>query len=133
MITPPRLARSFGVVVPVRASAIAGATTATVHGEYRPRAAAALVGRGVGVIVDATTSAPTLERGTPPAVRDAILGPRRADIMGELVARRYPTAMYANLADHTYVECGTGAVGWACWGGKTGGTELRRGAGSTQR
>ena len=53
--------------------------------------------------------------------------------MGELVAMRYPTELFANLADHTYVECGTGGKGWSCWGGKTGGGELRRGAGSTQR
>src|SRR5262245_5244182 len=53
--------------------------------------------------------------------------------MGELIAMRYPIPLVANLADHTYVECGTGARGWSCWGGKTGGTELRRGDGSTSR
>ncbi len=53
--------------------------------------------------------------------------------MGQLVARRYPTKLFANAADHTYVECGTGGRGWSCWGGKTGGTELRRGPGSTLR
>ena len=53
--------------------------------------------------------------------------------MGDLVAKRYPANLFANLADHTYVECGTGACGWSCWGGKTGGTELRRGSGSTLR
>ena len=53
--------------------------------------------------------------------------------MGQLVARRYSTKLFADLADHTYVECGTGSKGWSCWGGKTGGTELRRGDGSTQR
>ena len=53
--------------------------------------------------------------------------------MGELVAKRYPTNLAAGLADHTYVECGTGGRAWGCWGGKTGGTELRRGGGSTLR
>src|SRR5215831_11686284 len=53
--------------------------------------------------------------------------------MGDLVAKRYPTRLFANLADHTYVECGTGGKAWACWGGKTGGTELRRATGSTVR
>lgn len=46
---------------------------------------------------------------------------------------RYPTSLFANLADHTYVACGTGGKAWGCWGGKSGGTELRRGAGSTRR
>ncbi|HSM89095.1 MAG TPA: hypothetical protein VLT56_03650 [Desulfobacterales bacterium] len=53
--------------------------------------------------------------------------------MGTLVAMRYSTSLFANLADHTYVKCGTGGKAWGCWGGKTGGTELRRGTGSTQR
>lgn len=53
--------------------------------------------------------------------------------MGELVARRYPTVLFAKAADHTYVECGTGAKGWACWGGKTGGTMLTSNYGSTER
>jgi hypothetical protein len=53
--------------------------------------------------------------------------------MGVLIVKRYPTKLLADLADHTYVECGTGARGWSCWGGKTGGTELRRGNGSTRR
>ena len=53
--------------------------------------------------------------------------------MGELIAMRYPTELFANLADHTYVTCGTGGKAWSCWGGKTGGTELRRGVGSTRR
>lgn len=53
--------------------------------------------------------------------------------MGQLVARRYSTKLFANLADHTYVECGTGGKAWSCWGGKTGGAELRRGIGSTER
>ena len=53
--------------------------------------------------------------------------------MGDLVAMAYPTKLFANLADHTYVMCGTGGKAWACWGGKTGGTELRRATGSTQR
>jgi rhodanese-related sulfurtransferase len=53
--------------------------------------------------------------------------------MGTLVVMRYSTNLFANLADHTYVKCGTGAKAWGCWGGKTGGTELRRGTGSTNR
>ena len=53
--------------------------------------------------------------------------------MGVLVVKRYPVQGLADVADHTYVECGTGAQGWSCWGGKTGGTELRRGDGSTLR
>jgi hypothetical protein len=53
--------------------------------------------------------------------------------MGTLVVMRYSTRLFANLADHTYVKCGTGRKAWGCWGGKTGGTELRRGTGSTQR
>src|SRR5262245_12158331 len=53
--------------------------------------------------------------------------------MGELIAMRYPIPLVANLADHTYVTCGTGGRSWSCWGGKTGGTELRRGIGSTLR
>jgi hypothetical protein len=53
--------------------------------------------------------------------------------MGTLVAMRYPTKLFADLADHTYVMCGTGGAAWSCWGGKTGGTELRRGAGSTRQ
>ncbi len=53
--------------------------------------------------------------------------------MGTLIAKRYPITLLANAADHTYVECGTGGAAWSCWGGKTGGTELRRGAGSTKR
>src|SRR5262249_49242562 len=51
--------------------------------------------------------------------------------MGDLIAMRYPTELFANLADHTYVTCGSKA--WSCWGGKSGGTELRRGTGSTIR
>ncbi|MBE7502827.1 MAG: hypothetical protein HS113_21590 [Verrucomicrobiales bacterium] len=53
--------------------------------------------------------------------------------MGTLIAMAYPTKLFANLADHTYVKCGTGARAWSCWGGKTGGAELRRGQGSTRR
>lgn len=53
--------------------------------------------------------------------------------MGTLVVRHYRTSLFANLADHTYVECGTGGKAWACWGGKSGGTVLRRSAGSTRR
>jgi hypothetical protein len=53
--------------------------------------------------------------------------------MGTLVVMRYPTSLYANLADHTYVECGTGGKAWSCWGGKSGGTALRRSTASTKR
>lgn len=53
--------------------------------------------------------------------------------MGTFVAMRYPTNLFAGLADHTYVKCGTGAKAWSCWGGKTGGTELRRSVGSTNQ
>jgi len=52
---------------------------------------------------------------------------------GTLVVKTYRTTLFARLADHTYVECGTGAKGWSCWGGKTGGTALRSGTGSTRR
>jgi hypothetical protein len=53
--------------------------------------------------------------------------------MGTLIAMAYPTKLFANAADHTYVKCGTGKRAWGCWGGKTGGKELRRGTGSTKR
>ncbi|MEA3466811.1 MAG: hypothetical protein U9R57_01135 [Thermodesulfobacteriota bacterium] len=53
--------------------------------------------------------------------------------MGILAVRRYPTKLFLELADHTYVECGTGKKGWACWGGKTGGTALRKAPGSSSR
>lgn len=53
--------------------------------------------------------------------------------MGTLIAMAYPTALFAKQADHTYVKCGTGKKAWSCWGGKTGGKELRRGTGSTKR
>ena len=53
--------------------------------------------------------------------------------MGTLVAMHYPTSLFAGLADHTYVKCGTGGKAWGCWGGKTGGTEFRRGVGSTNQ
>lgn len=53
--------------------------------------------------------------------------------MGTLIAKHYRTTMFAKLADHTYVECGTGAKAWGCWGGKTGGKTLRSGTGSTNR
>jgi hypothetical protein len=52
--------------------------------------------------------------------------------MGTLVVMRYSTSLFANLADHTYVKCGTGGKAWGFWGGKTGGTELRRATGSTK-
>lgn len=53
--------------------------------------------------------------------------------MGTLIVMAYPTKLFANAADHTYVKCGTGKKAWGCWGGKKGGKELRRGQGSTQR
>lgn len=53
--------------------------------------------------------------------------------MGILRARAYPTQLFFNLADHTYVECGSGGKAWGCWGGKTGGRMLREGEGSTRR
>src|SRR5262245_20987312 len=55
----------------------------------------------------------------------------RTWVMGVLIAKKYPTNLFAKLADHTYVECGTGRKAWSCWGGKTGGTEFRRDLGST--
>lgn len=53
--------------------------------------------------------------------------------MAILTVKTYPTKLFLKAADHTYVECGTGAKGWACWGGKTGGTALRSGSGSSKR
>lgn len=53
--------------------------------------------------------------------------------MGTLVVRHYPTKLFLKAADHTYVECGTGAKGWKCWGGKAGGKFLRSATGSTLR
>lgn len=53
--------------------------------------------------------------------------------MGTLVVRTYPTKLFLKAADHTYVECGTGAKGWSCWGGKSRGKELRSAPGSTLR
>ena len=53
--------------------------------------------------------------------------------MGALVVKAYPTKLFAKAADHTYVECGTGALGWSCWGGKTGGAPVRQANGSTKR
>lgn len=51
--------------------------------------------------------------------------------MGELIGKVLPTL--ANLADHTYVECGTRRRAWGCWGRKAGGQILVRGTGSTRR
>lgn len=53
--------------------------------------------------------------------------------MGVLIARHYPTKLFLKAADHTYVECGTGQKGWACWGGKTGGEVLASATGSTNQ
>ncbi|MGJ3702682.1 hypothetical protein [Variovorax sp. AFSI2.2] len=55
------------------------------------------------------------------------------DAMGALVASKYPTRLFLKAADHTYVECGAGATGWSCWGGKAGGTPFNTGTGSTKR
>lgn len=53
--------------------------------------------------------------------------------MGTLIGKAYH--ILGGTADHTYVECGTGKVGWSCWGGKNGGEELAgaRGTGSTNQ
>jgi hypothetical protein len=53
--------------------------------------------------------------------------------MGQLVAKAYRSGMTGKTADHTYVECGTGARGWGCWGGKGGGSTINSGTGSTER
>lgn len=53
--------------------------------------------------------------------------------MGQLIAWHYRTSTFAKLADHTYVSCGKSGKAWACWGGKTGGTVLRQGVGSTNQ
>lgn len=53
--------------------------------------------------------------------------------MGVLVARKYPTKIALGLADHTYVECGTGARAWGCFGGKQGGSAFRSHGGSTRQ
>ncbi|MCD0247120.1 hypothetical protein JWH11_17400 [Xanthomonas melonis] len=53
--------------------------------------------------------------------------------MGTLQVCCYPTTIALNLADHTYVSCGSGAFAWGCWGGKQGGTVVDVGNGSTLR
>ena len=53
--------------------------------------------------------------------------------MGTLVAMHYPTMLALGAADHTYVRCSTGRKAWSCWGGKTGGSFLRSGSGSTNQ
>lgn len=53
--------------------------------------------------------------------------------MGTLVAMHYPTVLALGAADHTYVMCSTGGKAWGCWGGKTGGSFLRGGSGSTNQ
>jgi hypothetical protein len=53
--------------------------------------------------------------------------------MGVLIAKKYPTILVLRLADHTYVECGSGTKAWGCWGGKTRGRAFKSGAGSTNR
>ncbi|HEX8989146.1 MAG TPA: hypothetical protein VF816_14405 [Rhodocyclaceae bacterium] len=53
--------------------------------------------------------------------------------MGTLVAMKYPSKLFLEAADHTYVQCGNGGRAWGCWGGKTGGTAFNTGSGSTRR
>lgn len=53
--------------------------------------------------------------------------------MGTLVGMHYPTKLAFGAADHTYVMCSTGGKAWSCWGGKTGGTVLCSGPGSTNQ
>jgi hypothetical protein len=53
--------------------------------------------------------------------------------MGQLVALKYPTVLFAKAADHTYVQCGSGGKKWSCWGGNTGGMAFNQGTGSTAR
>ena len=53
--------------------------------------------------------------------------------MGILIAKRYPTKLFLKLADHTYVECGTGGKAWKCWGGNNGGAALSQAPGSTKQ
>jgi len=52
--------------------------------------------------------------------------------MGELIVKYYPTKLFLNAADHTYVEC-MGKKNWSCWGGTDDATTLRQAAGSTKR
>lgn len=52
--------------------------------------------------------------------------------MGQLIAKRYRTALMAYTADHTYVECGAGKA-WGCFGGTTNGGAINAGDGSTAR
>lgn len=53
--------------------------------------------------------------------------------MGTLAAMKYPTKLLMKAVDHTYVQCGNGGKTWECWGGKTGGTAINSGTGSTKR
>lgn len=53
--------------------------------------------------------------------------------MGLLKAMAYESSMLGGLADHTYVDCGTGTKAWGCWGGKTNGRMLGQSQGSTLR
>jgi len=77
---------------------------------------------------DMVIAAPACDAAHSPTRRD-----RKENVMGDLVVRHYPTKLFLKAADHTYVECGTGAKGWSCWGGKTGGDYLRSAPGSTLR
>jgi len=53
--------------------------------------------------------------------------------MGILRAMAYSSSVLADLADHTYVDCGSGTKAWGCWGGKTNGKVLGQSPGSTLR
>lgn len=53
--------------------------------------------------------------------------------MGLLIAKKYPTKIFLEAADHTYVECGNGGKAWGCWGGRTGGVAFNSHTGSTKR
>jgi hypothetical protein len=44
-----------------------------------------------------------------------------------------PTKLFLAAADHTYVRCRSCGKAWSCWGGKSGGSLLRSGSGSTAR
>jgi len=53
--------------------------------------------------------------------------------MGTLIAMARGIRGVENLADHTYVKCAPGTKEWGCWGGKSGGRQIGKGAGSTER
>lgn len=53
--------------------------------------------------------------------------------MGTLVGLAKTTWLAARGADHTYVQCGSGAIAWGCWGSKAGGRIINSGPGSTKQ